>query len=70
MWFLMQDIIFTLGECESKGKKYRFVYNCGCYGIFIVNGEELQPVETFDVSREAYDKWNSIKRPEKARKSL
>lgn len=66
----MSDVVFTLGDCESKGKKYRFVYNNGSYEIFIVEEDKLNLVESFDISREAYDKWNSIKRPEKARKGV
>ena len=67
----MAETVFTLGECDAKGKKYRFDYRNGAYQILEVLPEsETRVLETVNNSQEAYDKWNAIKRPEKARKNL
>lgn len=64
----MSNIVFTLGECSMGGKNYRFDYDNGIYKIYTVNDESEQLLQTIEESKEAYSKWNEIKRPEKARK--
>ncbi len=65
----MSNIVFTLGECSTGGKNYRFDYDNGIYKIFIVHEDSEQLLQTIEESKEAYLKWNEIKRPEKVRKS-
>lgn len=60
---------FTLGNCETEGKKYEFRYDSGTYSIVLLRDEE-----NFDVvlktkdKEEAYPEWNKIKRPERKAK--
>ena len=62
------NIIFTLGECSVGGKNYRFDYDNGTYKIYTVNEESEQLLQSIEESKEAYLKWNEIKRPEKVKK--
>ena len=62
---------FTLGEHAVGMKHYRFRYNGRTYRILEhtvtpdgVEGEETMLLEEAD-SRNAYDAWNRIKRPER-----
>ncbi len=65
----MANIIFTLGECSTGGKNYRFDYDNGAYKIYTVSQESEQLLLTIEESKEAYLKWNEIKRPEKVKKA-
>lgn len=65
----MANIIFTLGECSTGGKNYRFDYDNGIYKIYAVFEENEQLLQTINESKEAYLKWNEIKRPEKVKKA-
>ncbi len=65
----MSSIVFTLGECSTGGKNYRFDYDNGSYKIYMVNEDSEQLLQTIEESKEAYLKWNEIKRPEKVKKS-
>ncbi len=64
----MATIKFTLGECSVAGHNYRFDYDNGNYLILELAEELEKTLETIGDSREAYKKWNEIKRPEKAKR--
>ncbi len=63
----MADIKFTLGECNASGRNYRFNYDNGSYHIIELLEDKEKPLETIKDSREAYKRWNEIKRPEKSK---
>lgn len=61
---------FTLGEHPIGEKLYRFQYDGRVYRILeVIAKPEQEPEETIlleeSESREAYDAWNHIKRPER-----
>lgn len=68
----MPNIKFTLGECAVAGHSYRFDYDNGSYIIseILKNGEDISvnALETIKDSREAYTKWNTLKRPDKSKR--
>ncbi|MBO5453567.1 MAG: hypothetical protein J6A69_06345 [Clostridia bacterium] len=60
---------FTLGNCESEGKKYEFRYDNGTYKIVLLKEEEqFDVVLTTKDKEEAYPEWNKLKRPDKKSK--
>lgn len=64
----MANIKFTLGECSVSGRSFRFDYDNGTYHIIGLIEEKEKPLEAIKDSREAYKKWNEIKRPEKSKR--
>ncbi len=64
----MANIKFTLGECSVTGRNFRFDYDNGSYHIIELLEEKEKSLEIIKDSREAYKKWNEIKRPEKAKR--
>jgi len=64
----MANISFTLGTCDFEGKDYRFDFDNGKYIIYLVKEDSVEKIERFSDSKAAYNRWNELKRPEKAKR--
>ena len=54
----------------ERGHEILIFTSAGKSGLQVLPESETKVLETVNNSQEAYDKWNAIKRPEKARKNL
>ena len=61
---------FTIGEHNENGFDFKFRLSNKKYSILRIKDEETEILLTTTNQQKAYDEWNAIKRPEKARKSL
>ena len=61
---------FTIGEHSENGFLFKFRLSNKKYSILRIKDEETETLLTTPNQQKAYDEWNAIKRPEKARKNL